>query len=155
MKSLKSLSLKIPLMLAALLAAFVTFAPPSVVADSGDIWTAAPYITSTAETYPLRIDSGGVVCMTQLRRKHTVVTANATLTVTSPMVVGCSNNTAIVTLANATTAGNGYCQQVVNEAATGNITVSSASNISGGANDTVIQVTGATYISDGTHWFRI
>jgi hypothetical protein len=90
----------------------------------------------------------------RVKTAYTAVSASTTLTVESAYLIAVTNATAVITLQNATTAGAGYHQRVVNAANAGNVSVASASNISGAASLNVTASTGASFVSDGTTWFK-
>lgn len=82
-------------------------------------------------------------------------TANVTLTTSSAGVIFCSNATAVVTLQNATTAGAGFTQKVVNTAGSGNVSVASSSLVNGAASVNVTLNTGGEFVSTGSTWWRV
>ncbi len=82
-------------------------------------------------------------------------TANVTLTTSSAGVIFCSNGTAVVTLQNATTAGRGFTQKVVNTAGAGNVSVASTSLVNGAASVNVTLNSGGEFVSTGSTWWRV
>lgn len=92
---------------------------------------------------------------TGLRLGYTAVTANTTLTTASSAVVASSNATAVITLQNATTAGAGYYQVVSNIAGSGNVSIASASLISGDASVNATTNTTKEFISNGSTWIML
>jgi hypothetical protein len=105
-------------------------------------------------TVTLDADKFGHILLRGITLSTQTVTANTTLTTTSPGVIFANNATAVITLANATTAGVGYTQRVIN-VASGNVSVASASLIDGASSINATTVTPASVVSDGTAWHRL
>ena len=89
--------------------------------------------------------------MRAVKNEVSVATANVTLTTASPAMIIVTNATAVVTLQNATTAGNGTIQHIVNAAGSGNVSVPSASLIGGDASiNATAQAAEATKTAEST-----
>lgn len=91
--------------------------------------------------------------MRAVKNEVSVATANVTLTTASPAMIIVTNATAVVTLQNATTAGNGTIQHIVNAAGSGNVSVASASLIGGDASINATVNTTRSVVANSGAWY--
>lgn len=126
---------------------------PAVIAQAGALATVYGSVAGKRAPIAWIAANGGVYqAAGPLKLAAQVVTANTTLTTSSPSHTFCSNATATITLANATTAGRGFRCWVSNTAGSGNVSVASTSNINGAGSENVTVNGTRTYVSSGTTW---